>query len=324
MSFQAHVMQWSDRLITGLLRLLAPLPLTVLHRLGSIVGWLIHWLPNRQRRNTLINLALCFPELSDRQLIALRRRSLIELGKTYCEIAYLWQRPMAAVFELIREVRGAELLHNNSQRGLIVLSPHLGAWELAGLYLAAQRPTTIFYKPQKQFDAAIRAARRRTGATLAPINASGIRLLVKALAHGEAVGILPDQAPRADKGAVFAPLFNMPAYTMLLVQRLAQRTGAAVVFLFAERLNDAAGYRIQCLAAPPLIDHADDQVAAAALNQGIENCIRHCPEQYLWSYRRFRERPASWGKVYLGANTNQAALSIAKQRLREWRELKLF
>ncbi|MBB1125339.1 lysophospholipid acyltransferase family protein [Thiospirillum jenense] len=319
MSFNQRFIQWQDEFIHHLLRILARLPLAVLHQCGTVIGLLIHWLPNRQRRNTLINLALCFPELSDRQVVQLRRRSLIELGKTYFEIAYLWQRPVAEVFNLIHEVRGGELLHTNSPHGLIVLSPHLGAWELAGLYLAAQRPTTIFYKPQQQFDAMIRRARHRTGATLAPISATGIRLLVKALAQGEAVGILPDQAPRTDKGAVFAPFFNVPAYTMLLVQRLAQRTGATVIFLFAERLNSAAGYRIHCLAAPSAINHADDQVAAAALNQGIENCIRHCPEQYLWNYRRFRERPAGWAKLYSGANTNQAALSIAKQRLREWR-----
>jgi KDO2-lipid IV(A) lauroyltransferase len=292
---------------------LSRLSLPTLHRLGSLAGRLIGLVPNRQRRNALITLTLHSPAQPASALVRTRNLGLRELGKTLFETSALWLKPPTEVLGLIREVRGVELLQRRPGKGVIVLSPHLGAWELAGLYLSAQGPTAIFYKPQRLLDDLIVAARRRAGATLAPITARGIRVLLNALERGEYVGILPDQEPREHKGAVYAPLFGMPAYTMLLVNRLARRSGAPVVFLIAERLPRAAGFRIHCLPAPEGIDSEDDLTAAAALNQGIEQCIALCPEQYLWSYRRFRRRPPGQPKVYTGTLQDLSAIERARR-----------
>ena len=193
-----HSVPW---LLVALLWPLAWLPLRVTHALGGALGALIATVPNRQRRNALINLALCLPQATPAATVRLRNRSLREFGKTYLESARLWLRSPVSTLALVREVRGLEWLRRPAGQGAIVLSPHLGAWELAGLFLSAQGPTTIFYKPQRYADALIQAARRRGGATLAPIGTHGIRALTRALARGEAVGILPDQAPRAERGA---------------------------------------------------------------------------------------------------------------------------
>jgi KDO2-lipid IV(A) lauroyltransferase len=300
-----------ERAIRLLLGVLSRLPLRLLHWIGMLVGWIVILFPNRQRRNALINIALCFPQLPAREKIRLRDRCLREFGKTYLELARIWLRPADEVLGLIREVRGRELLERRDGEGLIVLSPHIGAWELAGLHLAAQGPTTIFYKPQKYLDDLIVDARRRSGATLAPITARGIRALVQGLQNGEYAGILPDQEPRADKGAAFAPLFGIPAWTMVLVNRLARKSGARVVFMFAQRLPGAAGFRLHCLPAPDGIDSGDDGIAAAALNRGIEQCIAVCPEQYLWPYRRFRRRPDGLPKLYTGGLRDYDAIETA-------------
>ena len=304
-----------ERIARALVRSIARLPLALIHRLGNGVGWITARWPNRQRRNALINIGLCLPHLTPREQVRLRDRNLQEFGKTYLEIGYLWLRPVEQVLGLVREVRGGELLRRQPGRGLIVLSPHIGAWELAGLFLAAQGPTAIFYKPQKYLDDLILAARRRSGAELAPITPKGIRVLVQALERGDYVGILPDQEPKADKGAVFAPLFGVPAFTMLLVNRLARRTGAPVIFLFAERLGVGEGFRIHCIPAPEGVDSEDDRVAAAALNRGIEQCVAICPEQYVWPYKRFRRRPEGAPKVYTGPLDDASALQII-ERLR--------
>ncbi|MBK1643811.1 lipid A biosynthesis acyltransferase [Thiocapsa imhoffii] len=305
-----------DALASGVVRLMARLPLRLLQRLGMLIGALIAVWPNKQRRNALLNIGLCCPQLDHASQQQLRNRNLREFGKTYLEIGYLWLRPAATVLSLVREVRGAELLERRNGRGLIVLSPHLGAWELAGLYLAAQGPTAIFYKPQKYLDDLIRAARARSGAELAPITAKGIRVLVQALERGEFVGILPDQEPKANKGAVFAPFFGIPAFTMLLVNRLARKTGAPVIFMFAERLAADQGFRMHCLPAPEGIDSDDDLAAATALNRGIEQCVATCPEQYLWPYKRFRKRPNGEAPIYLGPYDDRQTLERI-DRLRE-------
>jgi KDO2-lipid IV(A) lauroyltransferase len=299
-----------NRIAQGLVRLLARLPLPAIHGLGSGVGWVAaHW-PNRQRRNALVNIGLCLPGLTPPEQARLRDRNLREFGKTYLEIGCLWLRPVEQVLGLVREARGTELLSRRDGKGLIVLSPHIGAWELAGLYLAAQGPTAIFYKPQRYLDDLILAARRRSGAQLAPTTSKGIRILVQALERGDYVGILPDQEPKADKGAVFAPFFGIPAFTMLLVNRLSRKTGAPVVFLFAERLPQARGFRIHCLPAPEGVDSEDDVEAATALNRGIERCVMTCPEQYVWPYKRFRRRPLGAPKVYTGPLADASVFSL--------------
>ncbi len=289
------------RLARILLRFFAALPLAWIHRLGEGVGRLLVWIPNRQRRNALINIRLCFPERSEAERVRLRDRSMAEFAKTFLEVGALWMRPPDETLSLIRDVAGAEVLERKpTDRGIIVLSPHLGAWELAGLYLASRGPTTSMYRPQGEFDELVLNARQRSGARLVPADPSGIRQMLRALRQGEYVGILPDQEPKVDKAAVFAPLFGVPAYTMLLVNGLARKTGARVVFLFAERLSRGEGFRMHCLPAADNVAAEDPVAAATALNDGVAACVRICPEQYQWSYKRFRKRPEGEGKVYVG------------------------
>lgn len=289
-----------ERFAVVILRAVSRLPLSVAHHLGKLVGWLMLKIPNKQRRNALINIRLCYPHWDAAQAQAFHRRFFFEYGKTYSEVAYLWLRPVHEVLALVREVSGGELLRRDDGRGVIVLSPHLGAWELAGLYLSVQGPTTTLYKPQPELDWLIREARARGGADLAPTNPQGIRRLVQALRRGELVGILPDQEPKANRGSLFAPFFGVPAFTMLLINRLARRTGARVIFLFAERLPRARGFHIHCLPAPEGIDSEEEIQGATALNRGIEAAIYTCPEQYLWAYKRFRKRPPGMPKLYRG------------------------
>jgi KDO2-lipid IV(A) lauroyltransferase len=104
------------------------------------------------------------------------------------------------------------------------------------------------------------------------------------------VGILPDQQPKQGEGE-FAPLFGTPALTMVLLSRLAQRTGATVLFAFAERLQDGRGFRLHFLPAPPGVADPDLATAVAALNRGVEDCVRIAPAQYQWHYKRYSIRP---------------------------------
>jgi len=289
-----------ERFAIRVLWVLSRPSLSMVHRLGTCVGWLMLKVPNKQRRNALINIRLCFPHLTEPQALAFRRRSFLEYGKTYSEVAYLWLRPIRKVLSLVREVSGGELLHRDDGRGVIVLSPHLGAWELAGLYLSTRGPTTTLYKPQPELDRLIREVRGRAGAKLVPIGRRGIGQLLQALRRGEYVGILPDQEPRMTAGSVFAPFFGVSALTMLLIRRLARATGARVLFLFAARLPHARGFHLHCLPAPVGIDSEDEVTSATALNRGIEKAVAICPEQYLWAYKRFRTRPSGRSKLYQG------------------------
>jgi KDO2-lipid IV(A) lauroyltransferase len=293
-------------IIRALLRLLSLLPMALAHALGVLIGWLFYRFPNRERRNARINLALCLPELSDAERERLLRRSLIENAKTLCETPAIWRGRRGYGAELIRDETGhAELAALLARgKGVIVAAPHLGSWEVGVHLLARVAPTIALYRPPREsaLAAPMLAGRSRYGARLVPTDRSGIKALYQALERGELVAILPDQQPkpRGRAAGVFAPFFGVPALTMVLVGRLARKTGAAVIFSFAERLPGSAGYRAHWVEAPEGVDDPDPVQAAAALNLGVERCVRRCPEQYQWSYKRFHARPEGEPEVYRG------------------------
>lgn len=286
-----------------LLRGLACLPWRGLQTIGYLLGLALVWIPNRQRRDALINIRLCLPNLSTKEALALRHHAMLQFGCTFAEMAALWLWPPTQVLELVKQETGTELLQLEPGRGLIVLTPHLGAWELAGLYMATHGKITSMYRPlaTKQLDQLVLNARQRNGAALVPDDTSGVKKLLRAVKHGEMVGILPDQVTREEAGSTYAPFFGIPAVTMLLVSGLARRSQAKVVFVYAERLPKYAGFHLHCLPAPIGIDSENDTIAATALNCGVQQCVELCPEQYQWTYRRFRRRPNQESSPYTGA-----------------------
>ncbi|MDJ0807579.1 MAG: lysophospholipid acyltransferase family protein [Gammaproteobacteria bacterium] len=281
------------RFLIPLFRFLSILPLRWQHRLGWLIGRLYILIPNRERDVTEINLQLCFPASSSAERMSLRNRSLEQAGRTLMEMAAIWFWPIERVLSLIVSVSGEEHLQRKPQQGLIVLAPHLGCWEIAGLYLAKQGGVVSLYRPPRQsaLETIVKAARERSGAQLVPTNARGVKRLYRVLQTGGITGILPDQQPDSNKGSVFAPFFGVPALTMLLINRLVQKTGSKVVFCYALRLPGGQGFAVHYLPAPDGIDAADPRVAGGALNQGVETCIAACPEQYQWSYKRFKDQP---------------------------------
>jgi len=286
------------RLLTALLALI-PLPLQ--HGLGAVLGSLFALFPNRHRRITLQNLALCFPELSERQRARLLILSLRETARTVLETARVWRGSRQRLLGLVREVRGEALLEQAHQagRGVIIASPHLGSWEFIGQYLQARHPLTCMYKPPQNpaVNQLMLAGRTHLGMQLAPTDAGGVRSLLAALKRGELVGILPDQDPR-DGAGVYAPFFGIATKTMTLLPKLAARSGATVLVSYAERLPWGRGYRIHFLPVDAAVNEKDELAAASALNQAVEDAIRQNPAQYQWSYKRFRSRPEGEASLY--------------------------
>lgn len=277
------------------LRLLSWLPLRVLHAIGAFAGTLSWHFPTDARRTTLANLKHCFPTLEGGKLRDLARLSLQESGKSFTEAAALWSWPKARVLELVREAVGFDslLAAVAEGRGVILAAPHLGAWEMAGLYCSTLgRPLTSLYRPPKTSAVGelMREGRERMGAHLAPADQSGVKALLQTLKEGNLVGILPDQDPGQDRG-VFATFFGIEANTMTLLSRLAQKTDAPVFLVYAQRLPKGVGYRLVCRRCTPAIGTAPLNESVRLLNAAVETIAREVPEQYLWSYKRFKTRP---------------------------------
>ncbi len=276
------------------LRLCALLPLRAAQGLGAMVARLLVWIPNRAREITRVNLEACLPELPPDERRLLVARSLIETGKAVTEMGPVWYWPKARVLGLVAGCSGREAVDEAVARGkgVIIATPHLGNWEMSGLYCSSLYTMTSLYRPPRlrEIDAFMQQARERVGARLVPANAGGVRALYRALEHGEAVGILPDQEPNRG-GGIFADFFGIPAYTMTLIGRLVMRTGAPVFFTYSERLPAGRGFHIHFVPAPHDLASRPIEDITTAINAIAENCIRTIPAQYQWSYKRFNTRP---------------------------------
>lgn len=263
-----------------LFRLLSFLPLSALHNLGALAGWLAYLLSPTYRRHLNENIALA-------GVAQARGAAVAEAGKTLFELPKLWLRPQDEVVARVVKVSGWALVEQawREGKGILFLTPHLGCFEITAQYYAAHQPMTVLYRrPKQAWLGPIIESGRGANLKLAPAEVSGVKRLLKALRAGEAVGMLPDQAPRAGEG-VWAPFFGRPAYTMTLAARLAQ-TGATVILAYAERLHYGAGYHLKLFAPQGEVSTPADS------NREIERLVTMCPEQYLWGYNRYKGKPA--------------------------------
>lgn len=289
-------MTWPIRFLYALLWLAGLLPLRILHALGSALGDVAWWARRSERRITEINLRLV-GEADGGSMGALDpRQALRESGKSALEVARIWSGHPERALRMVREVRGAELLDQAlvAGKGVIIAAPHLGCWELLSYWLAERTPLAIVYRPPRNPDMEALLIKARGASKVEQVRAegAGVRSLYRRLAAGGVVGILPDQQPKQGEGE-FAPFFGIEALTMVLVPRLAERTGASVLFAFAERLPRGAGYRMHIESASGDLADTDLRVACTAMNQSVEQCVRVAPLQYQWHYKRYSIRPTS-------------------------------
>lgn len=288
-----------------LVSLLAYLPLRVNRGIGAFFGWLTWVLKARARRFAAINVALAFPDMSADERATLVRRTLIGTGVTFTESVWSWRRSNKDIFSRMAN-EGMETAIRDTRRrkrGTLMATPHIGNWEasllsvfcvpIEGEYLRI----AYFYRPPRDttFEPMMIKGRTALGGDPLRLDAGGIRSAIKRLRSGGIVGILPDQEPDRD-GGVFAPFFGTPALTMTLMSRLARKSNADVMFAVTERTP--TGWRNHAIKPHDSILDPDPVIAATAVNEAVERCVMIAPEQYLWSYRRYRELPEGGRRSY--------------------------
>jgi KDO2-lipid IV(A) lauroyltransferase len=272
-------------MLLAALRLAARLPLSWFHGVGAVTGWLVYACSPRyaeRLRENLYGSGVCSGEA---QCDALRRRAIAEAGKGMLELIAVWFGSDEKVARLAVACDGWESVEAARARGkgIIIVTPHLGCFEMVSLYIVQRLPMTVMYREPRVawLEPLMIAGRSRWQATVVPATLRGVRSFYRTLQRNGMVGLLPDQVPGAGEG-VWADFFGRPAYTMTLVGRLQRATGAAVIMVFAERLPGGRGYHMHFEALSTA--HFDE----AALNRAIEAQVRRRPEQYLWSYFRHK------------------------------------
>lgn len=277
-------------LTTTLFRLTARLPLPVLHACGGLLGWLSYLASGSLRRRMQAHVAQAGLPWAQ------ARASVAETGRMVAELPWLWTRPADSRLGTLVRWEGADLVDAAvaAGRGLVILTPHAGSFEVIGQAYAerwgGERPMTALYRPARKpwLTELVRKSRLRPGLLTAPATLAGVRLMIRTLRKGDTIGLLPDQVPPEGMG-VWVPFFGRPAYTMTLAARLLQQTGAAWVLAWCERLPHGRGYVVR-VSAPiePLPASGDPAESAAVINRAMEHVIRQCPGQYLWSYNRYK------------------------------------
>ena len=268
------------------LKVLAKLPLRWLHAIGRTLGIVVYLLPGRYRdrsRNNAAQAGYTSPSFA--------RQAAAETGAMIFETPKVWLEPQHCLAlcsskdEAIVESALAE------QRGVLYLTPHLGGFEITARVLIKHGPITVMFRPPRQafIEPAMREARNMPGLNAVPASVRGIREFLKALRRGEAIGMLPDQVPSAGDG-LWAPFFNKPAYTMTLAAKLALQANVPVVLTAGERLANGQGWQIHYMRLE-LPNEPSLENMVFAINAAMEKLIQRFPEQYLWSYNRYKIPP---------------------------------
>ena len=270
----------------SIFRLLSILPLAWLHAIGALAGWLAWVFSPTYRRHMRENMLLALGEDGERHA---RPAAIANAGRSALELSKIWLRPLEEAASRVVKVSGWELVEaaTAAGKGVVYLTPHLGCFEVTAQYLSTHAPITVLYRPPKQawLQTMIETGRARKQLYLAAADMTGVRALLKALKRGEAVGMLPDQAPKMGEG-LWVDFFGKPAYTMTLAARLTE-AGAAVIMVWAERLPGGAGYHFH-LQQPTQPISGKTEERAERISHEIECLIRQCPEQYLWGYNRYK------------------------------------
>jgi Kdo2-lipid IVA lauroyltransferase/acyltransferase len=273
-------------------------PLWFLHGIGAALGWLTYWASPTYRRRFHQNVRQAGIEPGS------ARPAIAAAGRMVAELPFLWLRPAGEPIKPRLEWQGREVLAAalQSGRGVVLMTPHLGSFEVTAQAIAQEfaktyGPVTALYRPARKamLREVMERSRARPGVATAPANLAGVRLMIRALRRGEAVALLPDQVPPEGMG-VWVPFFGKPAYTMTLAARLIQQTGAVPLLMWGERQSQGAGFVVHFSELGETLPAGDDTQAESAtvVNRAMERLIRRCPQQYLWGYNRYK-KPRSAG-----------------------------
>ena len=285
--------------------------MSILRKLGTQLGvfvlWLVHFLPLPwiaalgaglgsilyrfgRGRVTRINLALCFPDMSERERWELGRRHFRMLGRNALELSVMVWGSEDELRRMIR-VEGLENLAAAKGRPVIALAPHFIGLNMGGIRVAYECPgTASVYSRQKNptLDEIFRRARTRFGSPLLVSRQEGLRNVIRVVKSGKPFYFLPDM-DFGKRDSIFVPFFGVHAATITTLPRLAKLAGAAVIPVVTRQVGD--GYVVSFH--PEWKDYptGDLEADVRRMNAFIEERVREMPEQYFWAHKRFKTRP---------------------------------
>jgi KDO2-lipid IV(A) lauroyltransferase len=291
-------------LVVGLARALGRAPRSVARLLAGMLAFVVYRLFGRLRRVGMRNLEMALPELSAQARKKILRGVYVSLGRQLVEFCRMmrytaentrdWLRAEGLEHYLAAQARG---------RGVLIVTGHLGAWELSSFYhslMGHPMGMVIRRLDNRRLDEFVNGIRCMHGNFVLHKDDFG-RGLLKAMHAGGTVGILMDTNMTPPQGA-FVEFFGLQACTATGLAHVARKTGAAVLPGFMLWEPQEKKYVLH-FGAEVEIPHTDD--VSADIVEGTQRCtavieswIRRAPDQWLWIHRRWKTRPAGEAGLY--------------------------
>lgn len=280
-----------------IIRAMGHLPLGWLQRIGKCVGTLAYYVFPYRQRIALINIHLCFPELSLSECKALLRRHYQSMGIGIFELAAAWYQDPQRLAKYA-DIEGIEHVHavQASGRGALMLTAHFTTLEIGGRFLNDIFQFSCLYRKPNHPVIAKEMTRVRENAMRRVIHRDEMQDLVRALREGEFIWYAPDQGQKIKYSSVL-PFFGVPANTNTATTRIAKMGRAAIIPFFAYRLPNNR-YKVEILPERTDLPSGDPEADALVINGIIEAMIRKAPEQYFWLHRKFKQRGSDLPDVY--------------------------
>ncbi len=284
-----------DVLLVLGMRVFSFLPLAVAQWVGLIIGRIFRMVFVARR-----NINLCLPYWKQKEKETLVKQAISQAVMTGTEMPYIFMRNPETVLKHLKSERGVAKLRAalTEGRGVLMLGPHIGCWEMAIMYMGKHFPTSVLYTAPKipKMDEIIYHGRTRSGIKMLPTNASGVKGLYQALANNEIVVMLTDQVPIDGRGATYVPFFDIDAKTMSFPTKLFKKYQPAVFSIYCARLGIGKGFEMRIDSMEGSFQKAQklnkvEDVFAHACSLTYEKIILEQPEQYQWVYKRFKYQP---------------------------------
>jgi len=280
------------------LRILRLIPWRWGSSISRVLTKLSKRLNTRAYATAVTNVDICFPELKSEQRNELVEQSLQSNFQTFLETPHIWLVPWKSLrLELV--IENPELLQSalNDPKGCIINLLHTGNWEAFFSGMKQHFDAHCIYRPSriKQLDTFLCEKREANQWRFVPATKEGARELFASVKKSHATIVASDQVPILGSGE-FVPFFKELTLTPTLLPKMLQATGAKL--LFATCLRVEKGFSVHFFEPQTDCGLTDLKAAAANVSREMERIIRLHPEQYLWSYKRFKVRPEGLPHLY--------------------------
>lgn len=277
-------------IIRPFLFIISILPLKTLRTFGRILGKILFFFPNRHKNITLVNLRLAFPELSNKEILSLCKKSLAETSTTLLESGYVWIKLPGNSLPKSIQVEGFDSVLDSIKDGcgLLLFTPHQANIEILINFLGQNLDCSVPYSKIKNnyLDGFVKKARAKMGVNMVDVNISGVKKLLNNLNGGEAVAIASDQVPELSGGEM-SKFFGRECLSMSLLWKLHNKTKARVHSMVC--IRGPKGNDFKLIFSPQLEMPHTIKEGVDTMNKELEKCIMLAPEQYAWEYKKYRK-----------------------------------